>query len=1407
MSSVMSRTETDNGSSSHPQALTLLSRLNSTGPIFPWSLVKLGKSNPFPRYGHSSNERAINDQIFLFGGVVGGKVQNDIKTTGDVPLARRGHTQVNIANNMIIFGGILESPRETDDCIYILNTVTKHWSKISIFEKISFGRHGHSATLVGAVMYVFGGQNERGLFFNDLFAFDATAPRSERPWKFLVPLNVLPTPRAGHSACAYKEKIYIFGGTDGVRCYNDMWCYDTQKNYWSEVFCGSITPYPRESHCASIVDDIIYIFGGRTIEGKDLADLAAFNINQKRWFMFQKMGPSPYPRYCHTMTLSQKKIFVFGGDSIQTTKPDGEGTIHILDTTKIKYPTSAFPGEMPQQRYHKRSLSEPPVSLSPKPTFTRVARQNPLFAEPQASLTNLQISVSKGNMVEDLIPSSSLMNRLQSFSRKPRTLDEYPLSKFSDKFLASSSSSIISSPSKSPDTTVSPQTMKPKILRVRPGGPKRQLKNPLLEINTIVPSVDKGKAVDRGIIELSNLDKQSSEMKNSDQLESSENKGKPNVEKSYDENPQEMTISLESHVKEQNFQRDKDDLGNTSRKQGNEFDNANGSGGQSPSLVVAKNSVPEIEKNKDDILENESSNNQKQNYVGGRGQDLNLENTDYVGRRRSRVFDSESNYYRRKSGIIDSRLIHSPNEESTESKDSLFRSSRMTPIIEDISFPNQDNIIAESSAAISAPSGIDKNIISNRGSVMFRDGSDTSSSHSDDHENYSGALQSYDREAYMERLQEQDLKIAEMKNRETWFKAKLALAKQAGFLLGLEDDGDEDVPEGIDVKNLLDIGETGSEKFKVIEAIVQLSQQLKQAKETLANKSETASQKISDFEKMYKVALEEAAALKSKFATLCSQLESEKLPSDEVQDIRSQLNQRQTQIEKSKRIAEDTETNIRMMRRAINKKDEFKSSQVSVADKFREIAERCDELEILHEIAQKELRASLSRYKGSLQKSDTDEDTDDITSEESLDIGSSNEYRVKTPSPSYSIELEQELRSAETKAEKTQLQFKQLKQKLNQVESDYQMAVKYAQNTEKLLQKVEDELTQSKKDVDNLNQKLAAVEKSNAGLEQKLFELQNLIDKHDNVRNSLLQEHTNQQMLEETTFFREREQLQQRIIELQTKISNAQDEKSLMDQGYEALRRVYESLKIQNDTLRKSNDIFKKKTLESEKMSKELEQELERTILLSKQKLPMESQEIVETSPTERYDGDQLQEIKKIEEERKMIKDQIGDFQTVNKKLAKNKVALEQRVIENENKITLLLDQMETVIGTYRIIEGEIKDLNQEDSAITLSSGIGNSESQQEKPMTPETQDDEEFSLLVPGDKDDIEDRINRVYPDLTNFVIPEYPTSPMSSTTENSEYTTFGKRDDPDYFELDKIDEEDSDELSEAENTEEKIE
>lgn len=161
-----------------------------------------------------------------------------------------------------------------------------------------------------------------------------------------------------------------FGGTNGFQWFNDVWCYDPATNTWSQLDCIGYIPVPREGHAASLVDDVMYIFGGRTEEGADLGDLAAFRISSRRWYTFQNMGPSPSPRSGHSMTTVGKTVVVVGGEPSQAAPPVNDlSMIYALDTTKIRYPSdSQIQSQQRTPGQRRPSVAEPPTQYARMPS-------------------------------------------------------------------------------------------------------------------------------------------------------------------------------------------------------------------------------------------------------------------------------------------------------------------------------------------------------------------------------------------------------------------------------------------------------------------------------------------------------------------------------------------------------------------------------------------------------------------------------------------------------------------------------------------------------------------------------------------------------------------------------------------------------------------------------------------------------------------------------------------------------------------------------------------------------------------------------------------------------------------------------------------------------------------------------
>ncbi|KAJ4484910.1 hypothetical protein C8J55DRAFT_452826 [Lentinula edodes] len=381
----------------------------SAKPAFPWSArrlvlpppVVLNKPGvvpptnpsppPFPRYGHALPATATSaGELYLFGGLVRETARNDLylvharelsatllQTGGEVPSPRVGHASAIVSNVLIVWGGdtktdpkVRQSDKQ-DDGLYLLNLVSREWTRVTVSGPSPVGRYGHAVTMAHTSKFIiFGGQVD-GEFLNDLWSFDLNSLRTRPTWELIEPTSPeRPAHRTGHVCINHGDRILIFGGTDGQYHYNDTWSFDLNTKKWSELTCIGFIPAPREGHAAALVDDVIYVFGGRGVDGKDLNDLAAFKLSNQRWYMFQNMGPAPSGRSGHAMASIGTRVFVLGGESFTPSKPEDANFIHVLDTKHIKYPDANKPqqnGNPTQQHVsRKSSAGSPAIQQQPR---------------------------------------------------------------------------------------------------------------------------------------------------------------------------------------------------------------------------------------------------------------------------------------------------------------------------------------------------------------------------------------------------------------------------------------------------------------------------------------------------------------------------------------------------------------------------------------------------------------------------------------------------------------------------------------------------------------------------------------------------------------------------------------------------------------------------------------------------------------------------------------------------------------------------------------------------------------------------------------------------------------------------------------------------------------------------------
>ncbi|OQV06349.1 hypothetical protein CLAIMM_10927 [Cladophialophora immunda] len=196
-----------------------------------WSRASPPGPRPSGRYGHTFN--ILGSKIYIFGGQVEGYFFNDLiafdlnalqnptnqwefllQNTGDdvvgptakVPAARTNHTIISYNDQLFLFGGTNGTQWFND--VWTYSPITNVWTQQDCIGYIPAPREGHSAALVNDVMYIFGGRTEEGTDLGDLAAFRISSKR----WYTFQNMGPSPSPRSGHSMTAYRDKIIVLAG-------------------------------------------------------------------------------------------------------------------------------------------------------------------------------------------------------------------------------------------------------------------------------------------------------------------------------------------------------------------------------------------------------------------------------------------------------------------------------------------------------------------------------------------------------------------------------------------------------------------------------------------------------------------------------------------------------------------------------------------------------------------------------------------------------------------------------------------------------------------------------------------------------------------------------------------------------------------------------------------------------------------------------------------------------------------------------------------------------------------------------------------------------------------------------------------------------------------------------------------
>ncbi|KAF7728240.1 hypothetical protein EC973_006521 [Apophysomyces ossiformis] len=312
-----------------------------------WSrAITYGRGPSRPLRAHTAN--LIGEYLYVFGGCDIKTCFNTLyildmdtltwskpRTSGQVPPPCRAHSSTVVEGKntngrptyyLYVFGGG-DGPNYFND-LYVLNRDTMVWSKPNTEGTPPSPRRAHTTCLWNNKIIVFGG-GDGARALSDVHALDISDPSRPR-WQQLHPTGDPPIARGYHTSNLVKNKLVIFGGSDGHECFNDVYVLDLVANHWSHMELDHTIS--RLAHSATQVGSYVFVVGGHD-GGRYSNDTLLFNLVTMSWESRKIYGKGPSPRGYHTAVLYDSRLFILGGYDGRTVFED----IYMLELSACAY--------------------------------------------------------------------------------------------------------------------------------------------------------------------------------------------------------------------------------------------------------------------------------------------------------------------------------------------------------------------------------------------------------------------------------------------------------------------------------------------------------------------------------------------------------------------------------------------------------------------------------------------------------------------------------------------------------------------------------------------------------------------------------------------------------------------------------------------------------------------------------------------------------------------------------------------------------------------------------------------------------------------------------------------------------------------------------------------------------------
>lgn len=207
-------------------------------------------NKPRGRYGHSIGVvlmLASSSRLYLFGGQLENEVFSDLYyfelTEFKLPKARwelvspvnalsppplTNHSMCVHKTKIYVFGGVYNNEKVSND-LWCFDTVANKWLQVDTLGTTPLPVNEHSAVIANDHMYIYGGNDFAGTFYDSLYCLDLHTFRWTRLAKDRSAFS--PGARCGHSMTYLPKlnKVIIMGGDKNDYIYSDPENYETHE--------------------------------------------------------------------------------------------------------------------------------------------------------------------------------------------------------------------------------------------------------------------------------------------------------------------------------------------------------------------------------------------------------------------------------------------------------------------------------------------------------------------------------------------------------------------------------------------------------------------------------------------------------------------------------------------------------------------------------------------------------------------------------------------------------------------------------------------------------------------------------------------------------------------------------------------------------------------------------------------------------------------------------------------------------------------------------------------------------------------------------------------------------------------------------------------------------------------------